>query len=95
MHTDTLSAHDENDNQQDDHCKEGNLGWAYINLHKDSFHDLAQVDILSIIPISYFKIEEKNSAYFYRKRIWIHKQQLYDSEAAYANEKKNTIEILI
>ena len=95
IHTDTLSAHDESDNQQDNHCKEGNLGWMDIYVHKDSFHDLTQVDILSMISIPFFMVQERNDAYFYQERVWIYQQQLYDSEAAYANERKNTIEILI
>ncbi len=66
-----------------------------IYVYKDSFHDLAQVDILSVISMPFFMVQESNDAYFYQRRVWIYQQQLYHSEAAYANERKNTIEILI
>lgn len=94
-HTDVSSSHSENDDKQDDHCKEGNLGGMDIYVHKDSFHDLAQVSLLSMMPVPFFRVEEKNDAHFYRERVWIYKRQLYDSEVAYASERKNTIEVLI
>ncbi len=94
-HQDVSSSHSKNDDEQDDHCKEGNLGWMDIYIHKDSFHDLAQVSLLSIMPVPFFRVQEKNDAYFYRDSIGIYKQQLYDSETAYASDRKNIIEVLI
>ncbi len=40
-------------------------------------------------------VQEKNDAYFYREGIGIYNRQLYDSETAYASERKNVIEVLI
>ncbi len=94
-HKDISSSHSENDDEQDDHCKEGNLGWIDVYIHKACFHDITQVDFLSIIPHLFFRIEEKNDAHFYRERVWIYKRQLYDSDVAYASERKNVIEVLI
>ncbi len=83
------------DNNEEDHCKEGNLGGIDVYVHKDSFHDLAQGNLLSIMPVPFFMVQEKNDAYFYQKWIGIYKKQLYHSETAYANERKNIIEVLI
>lgn len=94
-HKDISSSHSENDDEQDDHCKEGKLDWTDIYVHKDSFHDLAQVGLLPMIPVTFFMAQEKNDAYFYRESIGIYRQQLYDSEVAYASERKNVIEVLI
>ncbi len=95
IHTDIPSVSTKGDTEQDDHCKEGNLGWVDIYVHKDSFHDITQLNLLSIIPVPFFMVQEKNDAYFYREWIWIYTRQLYESEVAYTNERKNTIEILI
>ncbi len=88
------SSHSDND-EEDDHCKEGNLGGIDVYVHKDFFHDLAQGNLLSIMPVPFFMVQEKNDAYFYREWIGIYKKQLYDSEVAYASERKNIIEVLI
>ena len=40
-----------------------------IYVHKDSFHDLTQVDILSMISIPFFMVQERNDAYFYQERV--------------------------
>ncbi len=94
-HKDISSSHSEDDDEQDDHCKEGNLGWIDIYVHKDGFHDLAQVSFLSMIPVSFFMVQETSDAHYYRERVWIYIKQLYESEVAYANERKNITEVLI
>ncbi len=66
-----------------------------IYVHKDSFHDITQVSLLSMMSVPFFMVQEKNDAYFYQEGIGIYKQQLYDSETAYASERKNIIEVLI
>ncbi len=95
LRTDTTSTHHDTDNQQDNHCKVGNIAWMDIYIHKDTFHDVAQVNIFSVNFIPFFMVQGINDSYFYQKWVWIYKQQLYESEVSYANERKNTIEILI
>ncbi len=96
-HKNVSSSQDENnsDSEKDDHCKEWNLMGVDVYIHKDFFHSLAQVDTLANFHVPFFMVQEKNDAYFYREWVGIYKKQLYDSEVAYASERKNIIEVLI